>query len=410
VTVDLVPATPEVIIRLGAGAIFQNAFVLGTTDGVLGVNVLGNQAAVNLPSVQQISIRRGKDRVDGSFGAGTAAVQFIDFTGDWNPSDPNGPYFGELVPGRQLQIRVAAQTTGYNLFAGYITSYDWRWEPGVGFARVTLNAADALRQLELADTTTVSGAAAGDLPGTRINLILDENQWPATGRSVTTGTTTLQNDPGGQRSTLTALRQVEQSDLGALYVNQNGQITYQSRTALSTKAAGTPVVFDESTSKYTSIDVALDDTTIVNNATITPAGLTTQTATNSASVTKYFRRSVTRDNQLMETEARALQQAEAIVAARGEVNLTLRAIQFDVDSIPRMIDLVTTDIGDPVEVTRSYDGSDPIQFRSIVQGIRWDITPNRWRGTFSTTDTLALATAFVLGSPQFGVLGVNTLG
>jgi hypothetical protein len=73
------------------------------------------------------------------------------------------------------------------------------------------------------------------------------------------------------------------------------------------------------------------------------------------------------------------------------------------------LELVTTEIGDPLEITRSY-ASGTVQFRSIVQGINWDITPNRWRGSFSTVDNLALTTAFVLGSTQFGVLGVNSLG
>lgn len=409
-TTDLLPATPEVIVRFGSGAIFQDAFTLGTSDGVLGVNVLGGQNPVQLPSVRQIAVRRGKDSIDGSFGAGTATVSFLDFTGDWNPTDPNGPYFGELIPGRQIQIRVPAAGVGYNIYAGYITAWDWNWEPGVGWARVTVNASDAMRQLELADVETVTGAQTGDLPGTRLNLILDENQWPQSARNIDPGTTTLQADPGNRRSTLTALRQVEQSDLGALYVDPYGRVTYLSRTELSTRATGPAIEFDETGNTYTSLDVALDDTTIINEATITPTDLTAQTATNATSVTKYFRRSVNRDRQLMETEARALQQAEALVGSRGEARLTLRAIQFNLETLQRLVDLVETDIGDPVEVTRSYDGSDPIQFRSIVQGIRWDITPNRWRGTFSTTDTLALATAFVLGSAEFGVLGVNSLG
>jgi hypothetical protein len=404
------PATPEVLVRFGAGAIFQDSFVLGTTQGVLGVNVLGNQPSVTIPSVQQVSIRRGKESVDSSFGAGTASVQFLDFTGEWNPTDPGGPYFGEITPGRQLQVRVVDNTnTGYNLFAGYITSWDWEWAPGRDWATVSITAADASRTFQLADVSTVPGSAAGDLPGERINLILDDNDWPPTARSITAGTTTLQANPIETRTLLDALRQVETADLGALFVDVSGRVTYLSRNDLSARAVATPVVFNETDRPYDRIDVALDDDQIVNSVSVEPEGLTAQTAENTASVTKYFRRSQTRSGVLVETEARALQQATAIVAARGEPDLTLRSVGFNVLDLNRMVELVTTEIGDPVEITRTY-ASGTVQFRSIVQGINWDIVPNRWRGSFNTADTLALSTSFVLGSAQFGVLGVNTLG
>jgi hypothetical protein len=408
--VTVLAATPEVLVRFGAGAIFEDSFVLGTNQGVLGVNVLGSQTSVQLPSVQQVSVRRGKDSVDGSFGAGGASVQFLDFTGEWNPTDTNGPYFGELVPGRQLQVRIIDDTnTGYNLFAGYITAWDWQWQPGADWASVSISAADASRNFQLAKISTVAGTAAGDLPGDRINAILEETEWPATARNITTGTTTLQANPTELRTVLDALRQVETADLGALFVDVSGRVTYLSRNDLSARAAGTPVVFNETDRPYDRIDVALDDDQIINTATVTPAGLTAQTAENSASVTKYFRRTLERNGVLVEDEARALQQATAIVASRGNPELTLRSVGFNVLTPTRALELVTTEIGDPLEITRTY-ASGTVQFRSIVQGINWDITPNRWRGSFSTVDNLALTTAFVLGSTQFGVLGVNTLG
>jgi hypothetical protein len=403
-------ATPQVLVRFGAGAIFQDSLVLGTNDGVLGVNVLGNQPTVTIPDVQQVSIRRGKDSVDSSFGAGTASVQFLDFNGEWNPTDPNGPYFGQIVPGRQLQIRVVDNlNVGRNLFAGYITAWDWNWQPGAPWASVSINAADATRNFQLADITTVPGTAPGDLPGDRINAILDDNAWPASARNITAGTTTLAANPSNNRSLLEALRQVEVADLGALFVDSSGRVTYLSRNDLSTRAAGIPLVFNETTEPYDRIDVALDDDQIVNAARIQPVGLTPQTAENAASVTKFFRRSFDRRDVIVETEARALQQAEAIVTARGEPNLTLKSVGFNVLDVTRMVELITAEIGDPVEITRTY-AAGSVQFRSIIQGINWDIVPNKWRGSYSTADSLALTTAFVLGSTQFGVLGVNTLG
>ena len=407
----MIPTTPNIVIRFGSGAIFTDSFTLGTNQGVLGVNVLGVQTAVQVPNAQQISIRRGRSTLDSTFGAGTCTVRFLDFTGDWNPQNSGGPYFGQLVPGRQLQIQTTLNNVGRNLYAGYITAWDWDWSPAVEHAVVTVTASDTVRQFQLAEVTTVPGTAAGDLPGQRINAVLDAVSWPQTARNITDGTVTLQDDPGDRRTLLAALQTVEASDLGALFVDVNGRVTYLSRVELATRAVSQAAVFDETGNNlsYRNISVELSDDQIINTATVTPEGLTPQTAQDTASRTKYFPRAVDRSRLLMETETRALQQAEAIVAARAEPGLTLKRIEFDVLDTATLAAVVDLDIGDPVDVTKSYVTGD-VQFRSIIQGLSWDITPDKWRGRIETADTIALTNTFVLGSTQFGVLGVNTLG
>ena len=59
-----------------------------------------------------------------------------------------------------------------------------------------------MRLAQNAQISTVTGATAGDLSGTRINEILDQISWPATARDVDAGQTTLQADPGTARTSL----------------------------------------------------------------------------------------------------------------------------------------------------------------------------------------------------------------
>ena len=68
-------AVPQVIIRFGGGAVIQPSFTLGDTlEGVLGTNVLGAFEYANVPNVQRVSVRRGRNSLDDDFGAGGCVV------------------------------------------------------------------------------------------------------------------------------------------------------------------------------------------------------------------------------------------------------------------------------------------------------------------------------------------------
>lgn len=403
------PATPYATVRFGGGAIFQNSLVLGSaTDGLLGTNILGPYDVTDVPDVIGMSIRRGRSSLDQDFSAGSATVTFLDHNGDWNPENTTGPYHGQLKPGIQLTIRVTRNLTNYSLFSGYIRSYDYQWRIGDPFATVVLTAQDALYLFNLAEITTVTGASAGDLPGPRINQLLDELAWPQSARDIDTGTVTLQTDPGSKRQLLTALRTVTDSDLGAFYVDTAGRATFIDRATISVKASSTAVEFrDDGTDlEYQSIDYSFDDDQIINQATITRTGGTAQTVTDAASVTTYFQRAFEQSGLLMQDDARALQQANAIVNARAEPKLRVESVAFLVLDVDRFDAATGVDFTDPIIVRKDYAGTQ-IELRSTVQGIRHDINPTRWTTTFSTSE--ALSYAFILGSAEFGILGTNTL-
>lgn len=403
------PAVPYATVRFGGGAIFANSLVLGdASDGLLGTNILGAYNVTDVPDLQTIAIRRGRSSLDQEFSAGTATVTFIDESGEWNPSDSTGPYFGQLVPGIQLTVRVTKDLVNYNLYSGYIRAYDYQWRVGDPYATVTLTASDAQYLFNLASVSTVTGAAAGDLPGVRLNQLLDELEWPASARDIDTGTVTLQTDPGTNRQLLGALRTVANSDLGAFFVNAAGQATFYSRNTLAVKATTTPVVFNDTGSgtPYKTIDYSFDDDQIINEATVTRAGGTPQTATDLVSVEQYFKRSFDASGLLMEDDSRALQQANSIVGLRRQPSLRVNAVSIMVTDNTTFDASVGLDFADPVQVDKDYSGT-VISLLSSVQGVAHTITPSRWQTDFNTSG--ALTFAFVLGSAQFGILGTNTL-
>lgn len=402
-------ASPQVIVRFGGGAVIQPSFTLGdANDGVLGTNILGAFQYANVPNVQRVSVRRGRNNLDDDFGAGGCVVEFYDDTGDWNPNNPNGAYVGLLKPGVQLQLRLIRNNQAADIFAGYIRSFDHQFVIGEPWARVTITAEDALYLFNLAEITTVPGAAAGDLPGDRINQILDDLGWSPSARVISPGTVTLQADPNESRSVLEAIRQVEQTDLGMFYVDTRGRPTFLSREETTTKASTPAWRFTDvgQDIRYNGIDFAYTDEDVINSCTVTRLGGTPQTATNPNSISEFFNRQFTRNDLLMQSDDRALQQAEAIVAYRAAPKVRVNAVQFDVLDTDAYNAAVGADFGDRIDVVKAYPNSN-FQLPATVQGIDHELTPSTWTTTFTVAE--ALVYAFVLGDPQFGVLGVNVL-
>lgn len=409
------PATPRVQIRLGPGASFGAVFELGSPlNGILGTNILGTataQFADVTATTQYIGIRHGRDRIFEQYVAGQATIQFLDYTGDWNPENSSSPYFGQIKPMRQLIITADYSGTEYPLFAGYITSWDWQWaDQSVDYATVTVNADDGFRLLALANIETVTGAANKDLPGERINQILDEIGWPATMRDIDMGDTELQNDPGTLRNALEAIQTVENSELGVFFMDHSGKATFYSRANLAVKAAGTATTFNDNGTNigYQNLDINLDDTELANVVTFTRHGGSPQTAFDVDSIDEYFTRTFERSDLVMETNAQALAKATTVLNYRKQVRLRVDSITLDCSSpSSRVLPALTLDVGDPIIVNRDMAGGTNLSLRITVQGHSHDIYPDRWTTTFTTA--YPLSTAFILGSSEFGILGTNTL-
>lgn len=408
------PANFKVEVRFGTGASFGNVLVLGsTTDGILGTNVLGTSTSTTVDvtsQVQSISTNNGRDRVFDHYDAGTATIRLLDTTGNWNPENASSPYYPNILPMRQLRISATYSSTRYYLFSGYIQSFDYDYQPGLNAAIVTIQAIDAFRLLNLASISTVTGAAAGDLPGTRITQILDAISWPAGMRDIDTGLVTLQADPGTTRAALEALQAVEDVELGALYADPEGNIVFKDENAQILEAVGTPTKFDDDGTDipYNGISVRLDDTELANYVIVTRSGGTAQIAQNASSISTYFRRTLNRSGLLMQTDAQALEQANKILANRKDVKVRIESITLDCSgNSTRVQPALALGIGSPIQVARTQPGGSRIVVDLTIQGISHSISPAGWTTTFTTAEYLG--SAFILGSSLYGILGTSAL-
>jgi len=408
------PCQPVVRLRLGTGASFGNVLVLGDAiNGILGTNILGTstvQVVDISDDVDRISIRRGRDRIFEQYTPGQATISWWDFTGDWNPDNASGPYYGQILPMRQVKVTTTYQGTEYALCSGFISSWDWEWPKGTDFARVTITANDGFRLLALSNVDSVTGASTGDLPGARINQILDMIDWPADMREIDTGTQELQNDPGGLRSVLGAIQTVESTELGAFYMDPNGNARFKSRSTISQEASGTAIDFSDTGAgiRYQELDVAFDETELSNVVSVTNHGGTAQIASDATSIADYFTRTYTETQLLGRNNAQALNIANLILNYRKTPRIRIESITLDLSSdTNRVLPALDLDFGDPIYVTRTQTPTSVLDLRITVQGVEHDITPETWTTRLITREPLS--TAFILGSSQYGILGTNTL-
>jgi hypothetical protein len=403
-------------INFSTGPSFAQALILGS--GELDVNILSDSVAVIVDvsnQINRIETNRGRTALSDLFQTGSLTLRIVDQNGDFNPQNLLSPYAGLLDPMKKVQITATYNNVTYPVFSGFITSYVTTYPDNSSFddvAITTIQAVDAFRLAQLAQISTVTGATAGDLSGTRINQILDEIDWPASQRDIDAGLTTLQADPGTNRTALQALQIATESEYGAIYVDADNNFVFQDRGVTAGSIGGTPTVFaDDGTGiDYFDATWTLNDVLIFNKATITRVGGSPQVALNQTSIDKYFLHSYFLNNLLMQTDAVALDYAQAYVASRQETSIRCDAIVLDLytdnynSGILAALDL---DFFDPIEVITTQPGGSTIDKTLQIFGVRMAITPNSWKTTFTTLEPVI--DAFILNNSIYGTLDYNVL-
>jgi hypothetical protein len=385
-------------------------------QGILGTNVLADSAAVIVDVsnvVDSIQTIRGRNAQADQFQTGTLSLRIVDQTGAFNPQNPASPYFQLLTPMRKVQITATYGAVTHPIFSGFITSFTTTTPKNANdVVYTTIQAVDAFRLAVNAQIATVAGTSAGQLSGARINALLDAIDWPASMRDVDAGLTTMQADPGTARTSLAAMQTVETSEYGALYVDAAGSFVFQDRNVTAGSTGATPTVFNDNGSDISYFNAVwrLDDTLVYNSASVTRTGGTAQVAINQPSIDKYFVHSYNQQNLLMQTDAVALDYAQAYVASRAETSIRCDAIQLDLYTDNYNLGIIAAlslDYFDPVTITTNQPGGSTLTKTLQVFGVAMSISPNSWKTTLTTLEPII--DGFILNSSIYGLLDSGVL-
>lgn len=409
------PADIAVSFDFSSGATFGYPFVIGDAkNGILGTSQLGASTVpepiVDLtPNVRQITINRGRSVQRDTYESGSAVIRVLDPLSYFNPQNTASPYYGYLTPMRKIRVSATTATTQKFLFSGYTTEYRYTYPQGQETAYVDIYVSDAFRNLQLSQVSTVTGGTAGQDTGARIGKILDQVNFPASMRTIATGNSLCQADPGTTRTSLGAIKNAEFSEQGAFYIDGSGNAIFKNRNQVVSSIATTPIEFNQTTGiPYKNLVYAFDDKLIINQASITRVGGSMQFAENTASATRYMPRSYSQQDLVIDTDANALNIARTYVATRAETVIRIDAMTLDLlDTAVPTDTVIGLDYFTNCKITNVQPDGSTIVKTLQVQGLAWDITPNRMQVTVTTLEPIT--DGFVIGSAERGIIGVSAM-
>lgn len=415
------PATLNISINFSNGPTFGNPFTLDDPIyGKLGGSgVLADNAAYILDvsdSTVKIDTRRGRNINQDLYEAGTAVVRVLDPNGIFDPQNVSSPIYGLMQPLRKLRISATqiSSSNTYWIFSGYTTDYRYTYALGQEVAYVDISAVDGFRLFNMSNVTTITDGTASQTTGTRMGKLLDMVSWPSNMRTLATGDSTCQASSvdTSVRSVLQSARNIEQSEYGAFYMDVLGNAVFKSRSEVLAAAAASPTVFNQDGTgiNYANVAFAFDDKQVVNNVSVQRTGGAVQTASDATSITTYFTHSLSYSNLIVETDAQALNIAQAYVASHKDTTIRIDSLTLDLMTanynagVTAALDL---DYFDQVQITNTQPGGSTITKTLQVQGIAHAITPNTWRTTLTTQEPII--DGFVIGSSLYGILGTSVL-
>jgi len=409
------PAEISVSFDFSSGATFGYPFTIGDAKyGVLGTGTLAASTVptpiIDLtPSVRSITIENGRNIQSDTYQAGTAVIRVYDSDGSWNPQNTSSIYYPFLVPLRKIRVSATTATAQEFLFSGYTTEYRYYYDQAENVGYVDIYAADAFRLLNLAQVTTVTDSGAGQATGTRIGKILDEIDFPANMRTISTGQSLCQADPGTLRTALSAISNVEFSEQGAFYFDGSGTAIFKSRNEVQASISGTPIDFNQTGDiPYKNLVFAFDDKLIINTASIQRIGGTAQVYQNADSVTKYFPHQYSAQDLVIDTDANALNIAATFVATHAETTIRIDAMTVDLlDTAVPTDTMIGLDYFTNVRISNIQPDGSTIVKTLQVQGLRWEISPNAMQCTVTTLEPIV--DGFIIGSAERGIIGVSAM-
>ena len=371
--------------------------VLDNTEFLLGGTLFYDVTS----KVRSIAIQRGKNRQLDQYDQGLANVVFDNNDRTFDPEYTLSPYFGQIIPKRQIRI-----SSGPDIqFFGLIDDWNLSYEPeGDSIAAAACSDATSA----FATQTIATRTNAVQKSGERINEILSlpEINWPETQRSIDTGQMTLGADTiTDNTNALAYLRLIEQSEPGSFFIGKSGNVVFKDRTA-GPVSGGVTLADDGTGIRYQSLRVQYGSELLANEVVLSSAITDTEVvALEPDSIEEYGIFNLTRTGLLINSDTDLADLAVFYASKFGQPEYRFESLDVLIDELAagEQNSLLALELGDVVEIKFTPNGIAPaISKYAEIININHSIDLNNHVLSlgFSTLD-FAL---FVLDDAQFGKL------
>jgi hypothetical protein len=394
------------------------------TLGKLNTGTLGTEVYADVMTwFQGGNVKRGVSRFDGIYGraeAGTMQITLDNTDRRFDPTNLAGPYVAagatQVKAGRAIRLRAIWANVTYDLFRGFVD------EPRLtyiqrGPAAVTLTATDGTAAVANYDQNGGATVGTGENTGARINRILDNIGWPAVERNIAVGRTTVQ----GTDLSANAWAEIvltSDTELGEVYFDVDGRLTFRNRYALSTDArSNTPqAVFGDANDGvelgFTDVELVADLNQTRNVIRAGRVGGTQQVVEDASSIAEYRRRSWQRTDLLHQTDAEVADYARYVLSLLKNNELRIATLKVNPLADPDRLfpHVLGRKLGDRVTVKFTPPGGGTRISRDVfIRGIDHAIGLATWETTFAFQDATNKFQFFVLNHATLGVLNDDAL-
>jgi hypothetical protein len=218
------------------------------------------------------SIRRGRSHESESFQAGQGTIVLDDALRSFDPTNTSSAYYPYVLPLRRVRIQATYSAVTYDIFYGYILSYDVSYPDAPAECTTTLQIADAFHVLALA---RVNATYAQQTTAARFTSILDAISWPSADRSLHTAQQSVQPATLVDAPALTHLQQTIASENGAMWVSKANVLTSVNRDSRNKQPLTSTLTWGDgggAQQLYKSLTYTVPGDRIINSATVTPSG------------------------------------------------------------------------------------------------------------------------------------------
>lgn len=360
-------------------------------------------------SVRQYNTSRGRSRELDKYQTGVASVVFDNRNRDFDPAYASSPYYGNIIPRRDLRISVNNVVT----YTGVID--DWNLDYGLNTDSVTVGAATDGFSV-LAKQTLTGGTATAQSSGARVEAILNTSDvnWSAVTRDIDTGSATLGADViTPDTNALQYLQTIETSEQGALFIGKNGYVTFRGRNDLPSSVGAVKLSDDGTGIPYTGMSVVYGSELLYNEVVIgSSITASTAIARDLDSQSAYGISNLTLLDLPLNTEQQIVDTAVYLASKYSQPEYRFEAVEINLDKLSTedQNKILGLELFDVVNIVFTPNNIPPAISRyAQVTRIEHSGRVSDFKVTlgFATLET----TTFKLDDPVFGTLDAgNVLG
>jgi len=317
--------------------------------------------------VQSVAIQRGKNRQLDQYDQGLANVVFNNNLRTFDPEYALSPYFGQIIPKRQIRI----SSGGIVQFFGLIDDWNLNYLPN-GDSTAAAACSDALSSF--ATQTIATRTNAVQQSGQRVSTILSlpEIDWPIDQRNIEAGQMELGADTiADNTNALTYFRLIEQSEPGSFFIGKNGFVNFKDRIS-APSSTGITLADDGTGIPYQSLKVQYGSELLANEVVVESVITSTQsTALDIDSIEEYGIFNLTRTGLLINNadDVSELATFYANKYAQPEYRFESVEILLDELSAGDQTDLLNLELGDVLEIKFTPNGISPAitKFAEVIR-------------------------------------------